>query len=384
MTKIDPYKHEERYKTWKSENALIPNVSAANAELIRHFLRDMELGLNIPPGTKRGPRSFVRLNTLRVRIPSLARRFQERFDIGLLTEATEEQVHMLFGDMRSGMIKKNDGGQYGSVGDLIKDFKGFWHWYMTVQRKQGRLVADITIDLDSKQPKPKWVYLTEAQVRKLCDAAKYEYRVLMIFLMDSGVRSPTELVNLRVSDFEEDFTQVHVRDEVSKTFGRRIRLMLSGKVVEAYVRAMGLSDQDPVFSICPPVANRYFKRLATRVFGDGVSLAGERYSKLTLYDFRHISACYWLPRYKSESALKYRFGWKQTDRIHYYTELLGMKDSITENDLLIDQDKTIFERRLAQAERDKELLQERLESLQRQMEKIAQVTEKLLDAAGVG
>jgi len=197
----------------------------------------------------------------------------------------------------------------------------------------------------------------------------------MRFLLDSGVRSPSELTHIRVCDFDENFGRVHVREEVSKTF-------LSARMVEEYVRMKRLQAQDPVFPICPPVANRYLKRIAIRVLGDGVSLGGERYSNLTLYDFRHISACFWLPRYKSESALKYRFGWKKTERIHYYTELLGMKDSITEEDLVIDDDKTALERRLVQAERDKAMLQERLEIMQSQMEKIATVTDSLLKAAG--
>lgn len=382
MTRIDPHHHEERYKRWKQQEA-IRNVSPENAEIILRFLRDMELGLNVSSMSKRGPRSYMRLNTLRVRIPMLARRFEERFAVGKVTDVTEEQVLTLFSQMRSGVIRRSDGGTYTAVADFVKDFKGFWHWYMTAQRKQGNTVPDITLDLDSRQAKPKWVYLTEEQVSALCNVAKYEYRVLMRFLLDSGIRSPTELVNLRVADFEEGFSRVHVREETSKTFGRRIRLLLSSRAIEEYVRAKRLQPQDRVFPISPVVANRYLRRLATRVFGEDVSLGGERYSRLTLYDFRHISACFWLPRYKSESALKYRFGWKRTERIHYYTELLGMKDSITEDDLVIDDDKTALERRLAQAERDKALLQERLDSLQRQMEQIAAATDKLLGTANV-
>jgi len=382
MARIDPYKHEERYKRWQQEqDEAIPDVTPFNAQIIRRFLRDMELGLNVSSTSKRGPRSYVRLNTLRVRIPALARRLSDRFGVAAITEVTEEQIHTLFSELRAGTIRKHNGEVYTAVSDFIKDFKGFWRWHMAVQRKQGLSVPDITLDLDSRQPKPKWVYLTEEQVSALCNAAKYEYRVLMRFLLDSGVRSPTELINIRVCDFDEAFSRVHVREETSKTYGRRIRLLLSSKAVEEFVRAQHLGPQDCVFQISPPVANRYLKRLARRVLGDDVSLGGERYSRLTLYDFRHVSACFWLPRYKSESALKYRFGWKKTERIHYYTELLGMKDSITEDDLLVDADKTALERRLARSERDKEILQERLDSLQQQMERIAAATDRLLAGA---
>ena len=104
-----------------------------------------------------------------------------------------------------------------------------------------------------------------------------------------------------------------------------------------------------------------------------MSPAGENYSNLTMYDFRHVSCCYWLPRYKSESALKYRFGLKKSDKIHYYSELLGMKDTISEEDLLIDVTKTEIEKRLNQSEKDKELMQERINSMEEQMKEILKV-----------
>ena len=96
-----------------------------------------------------------------------------------------------------------------------------------------------------------------------------------------------------------------------------------------------------------------------------------------MYDFRHCSCCYWLPRYKSESALKYRFGWKKSDKIHYYSELLGMKDTISEEDLLMDVTKTEIEQRLSKSEKEKEIMQERLNSMELQMAKILKVTDQL-------
>mgnify|MGYP001583631373 FL=1 len=119
------------------------------------------------------------------------------------------------------------------------------------------------------------------------------------------------------------------------------------------------------------------KRLAERVLGDKSSPAGQKYSDLTMYDFRHISCCYWLPRYKSESALKYRFGWKKSDKIHYYSELLGMKDTIAEEDMLIDVTKTEIEKRLEKSEREKELLQDKMQTMELQMTKIMELTEQL-------
>ena len=102
-----------------------------------------------------------------------------------------------------------------------------------------------------------------------------------------------------------------------------------------------------------------------------------------MYDMRHISCCYWLPRYKSESALKYRFGWKKSDKIHYYSELLGMRDTINEEDMLVDVTKTEIEQRLEKSENEKEIIQERLANMEKYMEKVMAMADKMQIAINV-
>ena len=135
-------------------------------------------------------------------------------------------------------------------------------------------------------------------------------------------------------------------------------------------------SQNTCFLFPPPVVNRYLQPLAKRVLGGGIIRAGEVYPRLTMYDFRHSSACYWLRRYKSESALKYRFGWKKTEQIHYYTQLLGMADNITEDDLLVGTNKTDLEQRLERAERDKTVMQEQIAALNTQFARVLEEGKK--------
>jgi hypothetical protein len=146
--------------------------------------------------------------------------------------------------------------------------------------------------------------------------------------------------------------------------------MICSELIKRYVSEKELQPSDYIFPINPKTVNQYLKRVAQRVFGDKVSEAGQKYSDITLYDFRHIACCYWLPRYKSESALKYRFGWKKSDKIHYYSELLGMKDTIAEEDLLVDVTKTEIEQRLTKTERENALLKEQVKNMQDQVQKI--------------
>lgn len=355
--RIDPYNHKERYLAWKEKvKDGIPDISKANSDLILAYLRDMETGMNTALGNVRGPRSFIRLNTLREKLIFFSKKLKERYSLDKMTDITEEQICEFFSLMSNGEITRKDGKNYRSGAYFVSVFKAFWHWHQKINKKQGKELSDITQYLDARQEKPEWVYLTEDQVRKLCDNVRYEYRVLIMFLFDTGIRSPTELVNIKVSDLHDNCKEMTIRDEVSKTFGRRIKLLLCHDLIREYVKRRCLKDTDYLFPIKPTVVNRYLQRMAKRIFGDGKSLAGEKFTQLTMYDFRHIACCYWLPRYKSESALKYRFGWKKSDKIHYYSELLGMKDTISEEDLLVDVTKTEIERRLLKAEQDREIM----------------------------
>jgi len=375
--KIDPYKHKERYLAWKERiKESIPGVSAQNSEIIIQYLNDMERGLNVASVSVKGGRSYLRLNSLREKLITFSKRFEQIYNLKKVTDVSEEQLISYFSDMRTGKIKRKDGGQFKSVQTPARIFKAFWHWHQKVSRKKGIEIQDISVDLDTSSEKPDWVYLTEKEVKRLCDNAKPEYRTLMMFLLDTGIRSPTELINVKVSDLFNDYKELNIREETSKTFGRRIKLMLCSNLLKEYIQDKELTSNDYLFPINPNRTNEYLKRLATRIFGEEVTPAGGKYSELTMYDFRHIACCYWLPRYKSESALKYRFGWKKSDKIHYYSELLGMKDTISEEDLLIDVTKTEIEKELQKTRKDNELMQERIKTMEMQVARVMEWTNR--------
>ena len=370
--KIDPYNHERRYKEWKAQVSVngIPNISKENSKVILQYLEDMEHGLNVSLKSVKGARGYPRLNTIKDKLISFSTKFKREYNLNNITKISEEKLILFFSKMRKGDILRPDGKEYKSVNYFVKTFKAFWHWWQTINRKKGIDIPDITLDLDSRGDKPKWVYLTEEQVKRLCDNVKPKYRVLFMFLFDTGIRSPTELVNVKVSDFYNDFKELVIREEVSKTFGRKIKLMLCVQYIKDYIKEKELTPNDYLFSIKPATINIYLHRLATRVLGDKESLAGQKYSELTMYDFRHCSCCFWLPRYKSESALKYRFGWKKSDKIHYYSELLGMRDTISEEDMFVDVTKTELEKRLTKTERENVILKERIGQIEKTIKRL--------------
>jgi len=65
------------------------------------------------------------------------------------------------------------------------------------------------------------------------------------------------------------------------------KLMLCSDFVRDYIKKNNLGQEDYVFNFDHGSMNRYFKRLAKRVLGDAVSPAGQKYSELTVYDFRN-------------------------------------------------------------------------------------------------
>lgn len=359
MEKIDPYRHKERYLKWKANpSGRFLKLCENHQNVILEYLKDMEIGLNVSSTNKKGSRSYVRLNTIRDKMCFILEKLENR-GIKNIFKTTEEEIHNFFNELETGQIRRVDGLPYRSVIDFMKNFKSFWRWSM----RKNRALHDITIYLNVATHKPKWVYLTEDQVLRLMDSSKFKYKVLIAFLYDSGIRAPSELINLIVGDLSEDYKELVIRDEISKTFGRKIKLMFSTDLLKRYVEEQNLSCTDRLFQIEPRIVNRYFRRLGERIFGNKLSPAGQKYSELTMYDFRHCSACYWRPRYKHTQGILYRFGWKKEERLNYYTEFLGMRDTIEERDMLIGEKQMEMEKRLIQAETDRDFFKEKINEL---------------------
>ena len=80
MNKIDPYKNEQRYKIWKEKADAkgIQGISKKNSDIILKYLFDMENGLNVSISSKKGVRSYPRLNNLKQRLVFLSKEFEKR------------------------------------------------------------------------------------------------------------------------------------------------------------------------------------------------------------------------------------------------------------------------------------------------------------------
>ncbi len=330
--KLDPYNHKILHERWK-ENPINNNISKINNKTLFSYVEDMEMGRNISRFSKKGARSHIRLNKMRQKIYFICELLEKYQGVKDIRKTTEKQIHKLFYDMTNGTIKRLDGCIYKSTGDYVKEFKAFYHWYQKVSKIK---IEDITNDLDRSQPLPEFNYFTEDQLNEMIKIADDDMKPLMLFLYDTGIRV-TEMKNIKVSDFLNDFKEVNIREETSKTFGRRIKLMMCSDTMKKYIRFSELQQDNFVFRLNVAVMNNRLNAIGKKILNK---------PNLTLYDFRHGSACYWYPRYPNIQGLLYRFGWKKIEMAHYYARFLGMEDTITEKDLLLGVTKTELEKEI--------------------------------------
>jgi hypothetical protein len=425
------------YDNWVKKGCKIKYVSDHNAKIIARYVLDMSSGHNVAPGTKKGPRTPTRLLAIKSKMTRVCKMLESGVKIGKDTikheriiDITDKEAMDFINALRDGKVNNYFGKPYKSVDSTAKTFTAFWHWWQRFNRKNyvdeetkkknknankptpknkedeeirkffkelgiepDKSIEDITLDIVKKaDPKPDWVYLDEQQFKKYVNHCKYDYKVLFTFMYDAGIRAPKELINVMMPDLEYDtknkFYQLTIRPESSKTFGRKIKLMLCSDLLKNYIEEKKLKSNDYLFNVNAEVVNRYMQRLAFKLFGDEVSKARKQYKHITWYDLRHCSACYWLIRYKSEAALKYRFGWKKSDMLHYYSEFLGMHDTISKDDLIVDVSASELQKELEEERKQRLLLEEQMkeqekvklteiEERKKQADEIKKLQEKL-------
>jgi integrase len=351
--KVDVYKLEQRYRNWK-EGALaegIPRLSRANSDLLIQHVLDMEEGRNVARGSRKGGRSYTRLVHLQQRLKQLFALLQAR-GVDDVSRVTEDTVLGLIRAMERGELLTRKGTRFLSTDDYVRDFKAFWHWHMRVQRRIGVSVPDLTAELSAHRAQPRFVYLRKEDVDALLPYFTQDEQVLLLFLFDSVIRAPTEVLSLRAGDVYEQDGEVwaHVPDDASKTFGRSFNLLYCGQALRELIARRQLRPADPLFAFSPPVLNRKLKEAARVALGDRPSHAqGDSYANLSLYDFRHSGAIHLRllakdnPSQVSLDAIRHRAGWTDFTMLNYYTRFIGLDGKIERTGTLLQQDRSRLE-----------------------------------------
>jgi len=184
-------------------------------------------------------------------------------------------------------------------------------------------------------------------------------------------------MNVRAMDISPvpntNYLFLSIRNETSKTFGRKIKLMISSDILKKYIEMNKLKGDDFLFT----KDYTHTTRMVSRMGYDALKIGTKHIQKtkkvlikngVTMYDFRHNSVCHYLPIYKSENQIKYRYGWKKSEMIHYYSEFIGMKDTITDDDMLVDTTKTEIQQQLQKEQLKVAMLEEQMNNQKKEME----------------
>lgn len=384
---VDPYGRKHDFEQWlksigyydeKINYASFEGISRQSSELITKYILDLTHGKNVAKGSGRGARSFNHLYNLKTRLPKTIDLI-ERLCKKELIVLDDDDVIKFFNAMRQGVIKTKAGNVYLSVGTYAKMFCAFWRWLVRTQPVDKIVFKSIVEHIDtSEDEKPKWEYFTLKDVEIMAEYTRSPYyKALLFFLFDSGIRAPKELMNVRVKDLtpvpESPYLFLQIREETSKTFGRKIKLMICSDSLKKYIVHAKLQPNDFIFIKSYAVMSRMVGYVGYKALKRGTVRQQKTHKVLvkdgiTMYDFRHNSVCHYLPIYRSENQMKYRYGWTSAEMIHYYSEFIGMRDTITDEDMIVDSNKPQLILELEKEKQKVALMAERFRAKEEELE----------------
>ncbi len=368
-------KFESIKKHLKNYNA--KELSKENTKILYDFLTDLEKGKYTSKNSRKGGRSPKRL----VRLFYSIRKIVNYLGGVTLTEITEEKLEKFFDELNKDKIKKANGEPYKDKRDFKRDFSSFWHWHMVKTYKEQKTnIPDITEYITTpRESKPKFVFFTLEDLRDkiLTKTNNEDLRAVLLILFDMGAR-PSEFFNIRrkdVSYSESDKKfMVEIPEEISKTFGRKIKLWISSTAMKNYLNKHNFESNDLLFIKKRNTIKKFFQDIHKDKEVKNICFQYEK--TLSLYDFRHSSSCYYLNKYPTAKDMKYRFGWKKEDKIEYYTHFLGKQDFLSEEDMLTPEDKTKLEKELAEQRKANQQLSEQMSEMKKQFQELHDLLKK--------
>ena len=184
-----------------------------------------------------------------------------------------------------------------------------------------------SLKVKNKQKQKNYEYLTENEIDTLYKNCKNNAeRYLISMLFSTGARA-SEFYNIRFSDIQmpkekQNFVEVVLREEFSKTKGRTIRLYYKNNLeaVQEFLtdrKKEGIKPEDPVWNLKPSTTQKKVESFGSVKWLKLVNGKKERVEigrkivdkHLNMHMFRHSCAT-WLANKLNHQEMCYYFGWR--------------------------------------------------------------------------
>lgn len=370
MQKRDLYNDEGRFNSWTNQitpKYLEEGLTKENSKIFIEYFS--YLGKT---------KSIGYANRTRTKVRSFLIGLQKK-GVKDITKVTEKQVNDYFYEW----CKEHSM-------DYVKRFSAFWNWYRKINRKNGIIISNIELDLKDFKKSHKiestFVWLTKGEFDEFRKYFDKDKQLILLFCFDTIIRTPTELLSLRVENIYDKKGEVwiDIPNEISKTIGRKFNLVYSGDVLLEYIKEKELKQEDYLFNFSPPLFNKEMQSIAKQLWEDKRSEGGELYKNITLYDLRHSGAIHFRQLFKdtgqSLDGLRHRGGWTTFRMIDFYTKMLGLDGHISKEKLLLEEDKTKLEKEVEELKSNMKKIQKVFTLIP--PETLADIGNKLLKKAG--
>lgn len=335
MQKQDVYNHISNFEKW--EEQLTPNyieegLTKENSKFYISYFKWL---------SERKSKGYVNRN--RSKIKSIFKGLQDQ-GVKDITKATIKQVENYFFEWKKA----------GHSVDYAKRWNAIWNWYKGQQRREGKLVIDLCVNLKDMMQEgdseSNFVWLNKEEFDKFRSYFDEDKQTILLFMFDTLIRYPTEILSLKVENIFEKKGEVwiNIPTEISKTIGRKFNLVYSGEIVLDYIKRHKLEDENYLFEFSPVMFNQEMQRVAKQLWKERKSEGGEFYKNITGYDLRHSGAIHFRQLFQktgqSLDLLRERGGWSDFKMINYYTKRLGLDGHIQKEKLLLEEDKSKLEK----------------------------------------
>lgn len=337
MQKKDVYNHIKNFESWKEQltpKYLEGGLTKENSKFFVEYFK--WLG-------ERKSNGYVNRN--RCKIKSIFIGLQKK-GVKDVSKATIKQVEDYFFEWK----------KQGHSIDYAKRWNAFWSWWKQQNRREGKVVIDLTLVLKDLQnegaSESSFVWLTKDEFERFRKYFDEDKQTMLLFLFDSLIRFPTEMLSLKVENIFEKNGEVwiDIPKEISKTIGRKFNLVYSGEAVLKYIKKHKKKQGDYLFEFSPTMFNQEMQKIAKQLWVSKKSEGGEFYKLITGYDLRHSGAIHFRQLFQktgqSLDLLRERGGWSNFDIINYYTKRLGLDGHISKEKLLLEEDKSKMEKEI--------------------------------------